>query len=63
MRHVVVAWQPTRESTRALHDALPLLARAESIDVVTVDATVGERRMARTRESTSAPIWPGTTWR
>lgn len=44
MRHVVVAWQPTRESTRALHDALPLLARAESIDVVTVDATVGERR-------------------
>lgn len=44
MRHVVVAWQPTRESTRALHDALPLLARAESVDVVTVDAAVNEFR-------------------
>jgi nucleotide-binding universal stress UspA family protein len=42
IRHVVVAWKPTRETARALHDALPLLANAGSIDVVTVDPVVGE---------------------
>lgn len=42
LRHVVVAWKPTREATRALHDALPLLARATSIDVVTVDPVVSD---------------------
>lgn len=42
IRHVVVAWKPTRESTRALHDALPLLGNATSIDVVTVDPEVGD---------------------
>lgn len=36
-RHAVVAWQPTREATRALHDALPLLAQAASVDVLMVD--------------------------
>lgn len=35
--HVVVAWQPTREATRALHDAMPLLAQATSVDVLMVD--------------------------
>lgn len=40
LRHVVVAWRPTRESTRALHDVLPLLAMAASIDVVTVEPGV-----------------------
>ena len=35
--HAVVAWQPTREATRALHDAMPLLARATSVDVLMVD--------------------------
>lgn len=40
--HAVVAWQPTREAARALHDALPLLARAGSIDVVLVDPEPGE---------------------
>jgi nucleotide-binding universal stress UspA family protein len=42
IRHVVVAWKPTRESTRALHDALPLLGAATSVDVVTVDPDVGD---------------------
>lgn len=41
-RHVVVAWQPTREATRALHDAMPLLHAAESIDVLEVDPVGGE---------------------
>ncbi len=40
--HVVVAWQPTREATRALHDALPFLLLASSVDVVTVDPVVSE---------------------
>jgi nucleotide-binding universal stress UspA family protein len=42
IRHVVLAWKPSRESTRALHDALPLLARATSIDVVTVEPEVSD---------------------
>ena len=37
VRHAVVAWQPTREAARALHDALPLLAQAASVDVLMVD--------------------------
>lgn len=44
VRHAVVAWQPTRESTRALHDALPLLRRCRSVDVVTVDPKIGVGR-------------------
>ncbi len=36
-RHAVVAWRPTREAARALHDALPLLARCRTVDVVCVD--------------------------
>lgn len=36
-RHVVVAWRPTAEAARALHDALPLLHRAEVVDVVLID--------------------------
>lgn len=32
----LVAWNATRESTKALHDALPLLANAEFVKVVTV---------------------------
>lgn len=42
VRHVVLAWKPSRESTRALHDALPLLSNATSIDVVTVEPVVGD---------------------
>ena len=43
VRHAVAAWKPSRESARALHDALPLLATATSIDVVTVDPEVSDR--------------------
>lgn len=35
-RHVVVAWQPKREATRAIHDAMPFLRAAESVDLVEV---------------------------
>lgn len=39
-RYAVVAWQPTREAARAVHDALPLLRDAEQIDVLVVDPQV-----------------------
>lgn len=32
-RHALVAWDDSREAARALRDALPLLRRAESVDV------------------------------
>ena len=35
--HIVVGWNCTRESARALADALPLLKQAEKVDVVWVD--------------------------
>lgn len=37
-RRVIVAWDASREATRALSDAEPLLARAEEVSIVTVDA-------------------------
>ncbi len=39
---VVVAWRPSPEASRALHDALPLLRRARSVDLVVVDPKIGE---------------------
>ncbi|HYZ33043.1 MAG TPA: universal stress protein [Crenalkalicoccus sp.] len=36
-RNVIVGWTPSREAARALNDALPILARAESNSVVTVE--------------------------
>lgn len=44
VRHAVVAWQPTREGTRALHDAMPFLKRCRTVDVVTVDPEIGGDR-------------------
>lgn len=32
--HAVIAWKASREATRALHDALPLLRRAGSVDLL-----------------------------
>jgi nucleotide-binding universal stress UspA family protein len=42
-RHVVVAWRPTREATRALHDAMPLLRAAESVDVLEIETDLEPR--------------------
>ncbi|RPI42642.1 MAG: universal stress protein [Betaproteobacteria bacterium] len=36
--HVLVAWNASREATRALTDALPILSRASQVDVLTVNA-------------------------
>ena len=38
LKKVVVAWKPSREATRAVNDAMPLLSAASSVDVVLVDA-------------------------
>jgi nucleotide-binding universal stress UspA family protein len=35
-KRIVVAWQDTRESRRAVQDALPFLSRAEAVQVVVV---------------------------
>jgi nucleotide-binding universal stress UspA family protein len=36
-QRVTVAWSATREGARAVNDALPILARAQAVDVVTVN--------------------------
>lgn len=40
-RRVLVGWNAGREATRAVHDALPLLAAAESVTVLAVNPAVG----------------------
>lgn len=40
-RRVVVAWNATREAARAVGDAMPLLASAELVTVLTIDAREG----------------------
>ncbi len=35
-RHVLIAWRNGREATRALHDALPILQRAEQVTLIAV---------------------------
>ena len=41
-KRAVIAWKPTREAARAVADAMPLLQRAGSVDVVVIDPAVGE---------------------
>jgi nucleotide-binding universal stress UspA family protein len=41
-QRALVAWNASREASRALHDALPLLAGAASVTVLTVNAEPGE---------------------
>lgn len=45
---IVVAWTPTRESTRAAHDALPFLRQADSVDILALvdDSNAEENRRA-----------------
>jgi nucleotide-binding universal stress UspA family protein len=43
---ILVAWSRTRESTRAVHDALPFLARAKAVTVMEVNPTREARHIA-----------------
>jgi nucleotide-binding universal stress UspA family protein len=40
-RRVLIGWNATREATRAVNDAMPLLAAAEVVTVLTIDARGG----------------------
>ncbi|MBB5206539.1 universal stress protein [Chiayiivirga flava] len=50
----VVAWTPTREAARAVHDALPLLADAASVDVVTIRSDPAADRNGGTQQVTQS---------
>ncbi|MBN8214522.1 MAG: universal stress protein [Xanthomonadales bacterium] len=41
-KRAVIAWKPTREASRAVADAMPLLRMADAIDVLVIDPVVGE---------------------
>lgn len=41
-KRVVIAWKPTREASRAIADAMPLLRMADTVNVVVIDPVVGE---------------------
>ena len=41
-KKAVIAWKPTRESSRAVRDAMPFLHAADSVDVLVIDPKVGE---------------------
>jgi len=45
--NVMVAWNGSREATRAVHDALPLLRRAQKTTIVALDEFKGELRANR----------------
>jgi nucleotide-binding universal stress UspA family protein len=45
-RRVLIGWNASRESARAVHDALPLIARAEAATVLTVARRGGEEDQA-----------------
>jgi nucleotide-binding universal stress UspA family protein len=40
-KQVVIGWNASREAARAVHDAMPLLAAAEAVTVLTIDAREG----------------------
>ena len=40
-RRVLIGWNATREATRAVNDAMPLLAGADVVTVLTIDAREG----------------------
>src|SRR3990167_5491070 len=43
-QNVLFAWDASREASRAIHDALPMLAENAKVCVVTVDARVGPKQ-------------------
>jgi nucleotide-binding universal stress UspA family protein len=45
-KRVVIAWKPSREAARAVFDALPLLHRAQEIEILVVDAKASPEHSA-----------------
>lgn len=54
--HVLIAWDGSREATRALHDAEPFLRRAKQVTLLTVNAMSGEAPSSRIPGSDIAAI-------
>ncbi|ODT86318.1 universal stress protein [Phenylobacterium sp. SCN 70-31] len=52
-RHVLVAWKDAREARRSVHEALPLLRRAERVVVLGVGDEVSSERLAQVAEHLS----------
>lgn len=44
VRRAVIAWKPTAEAARAVHEALPLLGASAEVDVLMIDPEPGEGR-------------------
>lgn len=40
-RHIMVAWNASRESMRAIHDAMPLLEKAQTVNVLSINPPGG----------------------
>jgi nucleotide-binding universal stress UspA family protein len=55
-KHIMIAWDGSREATRAVHDALPLLQQAIGVIVVTVDKTRGNAHDSRIPASEIATV-------
>lgn len=53
---VLVGWTDTREAARAVHDALPILAAARAVTVLTVDTREGGGEETERGLESSAPI-------
>jgi len=45
-KHVIVAWNGSREAARAVNDALPILVQAEKVEVMCINAGEGEEEDA-----------------
>lgn len=41
-RRIAIGWQPSREASRAVHDAMPFLHRAQAIEIIVLDPRLGE---------------------
>ena len=37
IKKILIAWRPSREASRAIHDAMPFLNKAESVEIVVYD--------------------------
>jgi nucleotide-binding universal stress UspA family protein len=46
-RRVLIGWDDSREATRAINDAVPLLVGAESVTILAVDPAQGPRNLNR----------------
>ena len=54
--NIMVAWNGSRESARAVHDAMPLLQRAERVTVVRLNESKGEPSASRANRIPGADI-------